>query len=48
MSVVIDGGSISTIFLCMVLVSLVHSIVLMRVCMHVIDRVYPVGQEKNQ
>jgi hypothetical protein len=32
---------------CMVLVSLVHSIVLMRVCMHVIDRVFKRPGEKD-
>lgn len=36
------------IFMCLVLVSVVHSIVLMRVCIHVIDRVFDAPRHKDQ
>lgn len=48
MSMTSEGGGLPLIFMAFTLVSLVHSIVLMRVCMHVIDRVYPRDRTKDQ
>lgn len=41
------NADFNLIFLCLVLVSIVHSIVLLRVCIHVIDRVYQTPHEKD-
>ena len=46
-SEVILMQDVNLIFMCLVLVSVVHSIVLMRVCMHIIDKVYPEKEEKD-
>lgn len=47
-SMAIGATEVNVVFLALVLVSLVHSIVLMRVCMHIIDRVYPGKGNKDQ
>lgn len=44
---IIDGNT-NVVFMALVLVSVVHSIVLMRVCMHLIDRVSPPVRTKDQ
>lgn len=38
----------SLVFASLVLISIIHSIVLMRVCMHVIDRVFPDRGQRDQ
>lgn len=47
-SAVMVMDDVNLIFMCLVLITVVHSIVLMRICMHVIDRVWPDKGGKDQ